>query len=283
MTDPFLSGLPAPAVIEELSFEAVLADMQADLVARFPAIAPVLQLESSVANKVMQVAAYRETLLRARANDAARANLLAFAAGSDLDHVGAGASPPVARMYGESDERFASRILLATKARNLGSEYRYPLIAMEADLTVAAAKAYRLDRDPTVYVALLSTDPGGIASPSLIAKVEAEFQKRENRLVNGDVEVRSAVTSIVNVAASLTLVPGQPASILANAEAALRTAWANEGGLGRDLTTEWIKARLQIPGVYRVAVTAPASDVIKPPYEAASIGTVTLTIAGENT
>ena len=37
-----------------------------------------------------------------------------------------------------------------------------------------------------------------------------------------------------------------------------------------------------LPGVYSVAISAPAADVIKPPFEAASIGTVTLTAAGEN-
>lgn len=282
MTDPFLSGLPAPTVIEEVDFETILTAMKADLVARFPSIEPILQLESSAALKTLEAADYRETVLRARINDAARANLLAYATGTDLDHVGAGSSPPVARMYQETDDRFRTRILYAAKARNLGSYFRYPLIAMSADVNIADAVAYREGRSPIVYVALLSNTTTGVASAEMIAAAEAEFDKPENRMVNGDVVVRSAVTAVTNVTAALTLVSGTPTSILSTAEAALRAAWKTEGGLGRDLTVDWIKSRLQIPGVYRVAVSSPSADVIKPPYEAASLGTVTLTVAGEN-
>ena len=282
MTDPFLSGLPAPTVIQAVSFETVLAEMKADMIARFPAIEPILQLESSAAVKVMEVAAYRETLLRSRINDAARANLLAYGTGADLDHVGAGSSPPVARMYQEDDDRFRTRILYAARARNLGSFFRYPLIAMGADINIKDAIAYRVGRSPVVNVAILSNSTTGVATQAMLDAAEAAFDLPENRMVNGDVVVRSAVTSVSNIVAALTLLPGQPPAILSNAEAALRAAWASEGGLGRDMTRDWIKARLQVPGVYSVAVASPSADIIKPPYEAASIGTVTLTVAGEN-
>jgi phage-related baseplate assembly protein len=230
----------------------------------------------------MQVAAYREMLLRSRINFAARANLLAYATGSDLDHVGANASPPVLRMYQEDDERFRARILDAVSARNTGSLARYRYVAMSADIRVANAIAYRDGRSPTVYVALLSTNIDGSADATLIATVQAAFERPENRMVNGAVVVRSAVTAVVNIVAALTMVPGIPAAVVASAEKALRGAWAAEGGLGRDLTRDWIRARLQVPGVYSVDVSQPAADIIKPPYEAASLGTVTLTLAGEN-
>lgn len=283
MADPFLAGLPDPTVVDEISFEAIVASMKTDLVARFPSIEPILALESSAAVKVMQVAGYREMLLRSRINFAARANLLAYATGSDLDHVGANASPPLVRMYQESDERFRTRILDAVSARNTGSLARYRYVSMSADIRVANAIAYRVDRSPIVYVAIVSTNSDGAADAALIATVQAAFDLPENRMVNGAVVVRSAVTTVANIAASLTIVPGLPTNLAATAEKALRDAWAAEGGLGRDLTRDWIKARLQIPGVYSVAVSQPVADIIKPPYEAASFGTVTLTIAGENT
>jgi len=154
---------------------------------------------------------------------------------------------------------------------------------MSADLHVANAIAYRDGRSPTVYVAILSDALDGSASSGLIGTVQAAFDLPENRMVNGQVVVLSAVTSVVNVVAQITTVPGMPAALLANAEKALRDAWASEGGLGRDLTRDWIKARLQIPGIYSVVVSQPVADIIKPPYEAASLGTVTLTEAGENT
>jgi phage-related baseplate assembly protein len=282
MTDPFLAGLPDPTVIEEVSYDAILAGMKTDLIGRFPDIAPILALKSSAAVKVMETCAYREMILRARINSAARANLISFAEKADLDHVGANASPPVLRMFGEEDERYRTRILDSERARNLGSYYRYRLIAMSASLQVANAIAYRLGRSPIIYVAILSTDPGGVASQALIDLVQAEFNKDELHLVNGDVVIRSAVTSVSNITAALTLTRNTPATILSSAEKNLRDAWAIEGGLGRDLTRDWIKARLQVAGVYSVALSEPATDTIKPPYEAVSIGTVALSVAGEN-
>ncbi|MBY0400960.1 baseplate J protein, partial [Myxococcota bacterium] len=98
-----VSGLPPPNVIEEISFEEMLAASVADLVARFPAIAGVIQLESEPARKLLEVGAFREMLVRSRINDAARAQLLAFAAGADLDHLAA--FHDVTRLVGETDDR----------------------------------------------------------------------------------------------------------------------------------------------------------------------------------
>lgn len=282
MNEEFLTGLPAPAVIEELSFEAVFAAMKADMIVRLPAIEPVLQLESSAAVKVMQVCAYRELVIRARVNEAARANLLKYAAGTDLDHVGANASPPAARMFEEDDERFRLRILLTSLARNMGSIHRYRLIALNASTEVRDAIAYREGRDPTVNVAVLATGETGVAGDAILGAVRDAFAQPENRMVNGAVAVRSAVTAVINITAALTVTSSTPASIMATAEAALRAAWAAEGGLGRDLTLDWIRSRLLVPGVYSVAIATPAASTILPPYEAASIGAVNLSVAGEN-
>ncbi|PJN94872.1 baseplate assembly protein, partial [Amaricoccus sp. HAR-UPW-R2A-40] len=84
-----LSRLPPPDVVERLDFETILGAMKADLIARAPDLAPALALESEPAVKILEVAAYRELLLRARINDAARAVMIATATGADLDHLAA--------------------------------------------------------------------------------------------------------------------------------------------------------------------------------------------------
>lgn len=106
-----LSSLPAPQVVEPLDFETVLAALKADFEARHPDYTATL--ESDPAMKLLEVAAYREVIVRQRVNDAAKAVMLAFATGSDLDHLGA--LVPVARNAGETDASYRGRIQLAPR------------------------------------------------------------------------------------------------------------------------------------------------------------------------
>ena len=82
-----LSSLPDPQIVEDLSFQTIFNELRADFGARFPEFSALV--ESDPAIKLLEVAAYRETILRARVNDAFKATLLAFAAGTDLDNLAA--------------------------------------------------------------------------------------------------------------------------------------------------------------------------------------------------
>jgi len=82
-----LSSLPDPQIVEALSFQTIFNELRADFSTRFPQFSALV--ESDPAIKLLEVAAYRETILRARVNDAFKATLLAFAAGSDLDNLAA--------------------------------------------------------------------------------------------------------------------------------------------------------------------------------------------------
>ena len=89
-----LSRLPAPVVIEQIDYEAILAGRKAYAVSLWPAdqqaeVAATLALESEPLTKLLQESAYRETLLRQRVNEAALAVLLPFAQGADLEQIGA--------------------------------------------------------------------------------------------------------------------------------------------------------------------------------------------------
>ena len=72
-----LSTVTAPQVVEALDFEAIFAQLKAELLARLPGVADVLELESEPLTKLIESHAYRELLYRARVNDAARRQLLA--------------------------------------------------------------------------------------------------------------------------------------------------------------------------------------------------------------
>lgn len=285
MRAPELANLPDPFILEELSYVQIRDACKADFVVKAAAHGltyDVDMLETDPDVILLEVEAYREVLLRARINDAARANLLAFAEKADLDHLGAGASPPVIRMEGEEDDRYANRIRLSGMARNVGSRERYQLTALSADIQVKDVIAYRLGRDPRVYVALLSTAADGVATPTTIANVEAALALERNHLVNGTTIVRSAVTSVTDITARLVRLPNTPATVLDTITIAMRAAWLQEGGLGRDLTRDWIRARLMMPGIYSAEIDVPAQSRVVPPYEATAIGAINLSFIGEN-
>lgn len=87
-----LSQLPAPDVVEVLDFEVILAERKATLISLFPeeqqeAVARTLALESDPLVKYLEENAYREVIWRQRVNDAARANMLAYATKNDLDNL----------------------------------------------------------------------------------------------------------------------------------------------------------------------------------------------------
>lgn len=132
-----LSQLAPPDVIEELDFETILAAMKTELIGLMPELADVLALESEPVVKILEVCAFREMLVRARVNDAARAVLLATATGTDLEHLGAlygvrrllldggddGTIPPIPPTY-EDDDSLRLRIQLAPEAFQRGRSIR---------------------------------------------------------------------------------------------------------------------------------------------------------------
>jgi phage-related baseplate assembly protein len=102
-----LRRLPAPEVVETLSYEAIKRQLLEDFRARYGD--KIDLFESDPAVKVLEVCAYRELLLRARVNEAARATMPAFARGANLDHVAARRG--LTRSAGETDESFLGRFL----------------------------------------------------------------------------------------------------------------------------------------------------------------------------
>jgi phage-related baseplate assembly protein len=276
-----ITTLPPPQVIQTVDYEALVTLMRDDLVARFPAITGVIDLESEPARKLIEVFAYREMQLRARVNDAARANLLAFAINSDLDHLAT--FYDVVRMDGETDARLRERVVLAIRGRSTGgTEPRYRYVARSADIRVADAVVWREGTSPLVRCAVFSTDNNGVPDAALLQTVTDALTAPDVRMVNDTILVTAAVQKVQNIGAKLTLLPETSSSIVADLEASLRADWLAERGLGFDLTRSWITAKLMRGGIYSVEVIEPAANVIAQPSEAIAIGTVTLTIEGRD-
>lgn len=186
-----LTQLPAPDIIDALSFEAVFNEMRASLVALDPSLIDVLQLESEPLVKLLQVSAMRELLLRQRINNAAQGVMIAYAKGADLDHLvallkvrrlvitpaDANAIPPTAAVY-ESDESLRARAQLALDGLSTaGPERAYIFHALSADGQVldASADAPRFDMPaissevrallPDNALVLVPTYSAGLSAP----------------------------------------------------------------------------------------------------------------------
>lgn len=283
-----LSTLPAPAVIEELDYEAIVARQKAKFQELWEAVRvsypdlpeyDVTMLETDPAMIVIEAESYRELLLRARVNAATRSNLLKFSIGSDLDHLAA--DHGVTRLADETDAALRSRIVLADQGRSAaGPEEWYEFHARSASAEVADVAVYKTGAGPEIEVAVFSTADGGIPSSELLATVRAVVTSPSVRSINDIVTVASATKTVVNVAADVWLLPEAPVAVFDALEPLLRAALTTEGGIGRDINRSWIMAKLMAAGVAKVDVISPAADVVMDDHSAATFGTVVLTYRG---
>lgn len=277
-----LANLPLPVIIEQISYEDRYAIFRNQLVAIFAAAGidyDVEDLETDPAQILLQTASYNDLLLRQRINEAIRANLLAFANGSDLDHLAQ--FYDVVRLTGETDSALRVRVVLAIRGRSTGgTEPRYRSVALGSDPRVADAAVYTVGRDPTVHVAVFSRDNAGVADAELLAKVDAALQASAVRMVNDRIVVAAASRLAMPVTANVWLLPESSAAIVEQMKAKLRAAWSAQMGLGRDVTRSWLIANLMIDGVQKVEILAPAADMVVPFNQAAALGTITLNTIG---
>jgi phage-related baseplate assembly protein len=278
-----LTTLPSPAVIESLSYESVLDALMADIVDRFAAAGvdyDVGNLETDPVKIILEAAAYREALLRARINDAAKANLLVFALGSDLDHLAS--FYDVTRLSGETDDALRTRTILAIQARSPGgSKYWYAAAARRSDVRIRDVSVYREDFLPIIHVAVLSSLDNGIPDQAMLDAVTAEVTSDEVRLINDkEIIVEAAVSQVVDISANIWLLPDASSSVFDQLEQSLRNAWTSEAGIGFDLDLSWLSARLHASGVKRVEIVTPETSIVVPPSQAIALGTITLTNMG---
>lgn len=273
MTPVDLSKLPPPSVVEPLSYEAILAALQADLRNRLPGYT---LLESDPVNIALEVCAYRETLLRARINDAARGNLLAFAAGGDLDHLAAFFN--VARLSGETDERLQRRLQLhiAAMAGN-GTREGYIARAMAAHPAVRDAAVLQ-PMSGAVAVALWLAD--GADANAVLETVRQAFAADDARPLGVQLFLVLTKPKAIAVKAKIYREASAPVDLVQRLKITLPQAFAAHNWLGRDLSRSWLQSKLHVDGVSRVELQTPASDVILAANEYALLGTVELQDAG---
>ena len=271
-----LSTLPAPCIVEELSSDRIFASIWKDFIASYPDFSALL--ESDPAVKLIEVAAYREMLLRNRINIAARGQLLAYAAGTDLDHLAAFYG--VERLAGEGDERLRLRIQLRIKGfSNAGGRDLYRYWALTASLEVADAYVDSPQAGP-VRISILSRVGDGTAADVLLDAVKTLVLRDDIRVLTDTVHVVSAQIIPVHVEADIWLYPESVIEVLEALPEYLSAQCSIAASLGWDCTRSWLISRLHIAGVHRVALAEPAYDVVVEGYQYAHLVGCTLRYAG---
>lgn len=271
-----LSLLPAPDVIESINFESLLAEYKSDLVARFPDIADTIDLESEPVLKLMEVAAYRELLLRARYNDEARALLLAFATDGDLDHIGAtyyqeprllvtaanpSTNPPTAAVW-ETDTDYRYRLSLKPESFSVaGPRDAFEFHALTADGQVKDASVTSPMRG-TTEVFVISHTGDGTPSPELIASVVAALNVESIRPLSEEVIVSAGEIVTYTLDIELVLFPGAAGEIAESAASTELVVYAaNSHKLDTDIIRSAIDAAAHQPGVKEVVINSPAVNI----------------------
>ncbi|EHM7432259.1 baseplate assembly protein [Escherichia coli] len=276
-----LSQLAAPDVVEELDYETILTERKATLLSLYPeeqqdAVARTLTLESEPIVKLLQENAYREVIWRQRVNESARAVMLAYAAGHDLDNLGANYSverlvitpaddttlPPTPAVM-ESDTDYRLRIQQAFEGMSVaGSTGAYQFHGRSADGRVADISV--ISPVPAcVTVSVLSRENNGTASGELLAVVRNALNDEDVRPVADRVTVQSAVIVDYTIEAALYLYPGPESEpVLSAAKAKLQTYINAQHRLGRDIRKSAIYAALHVEGVQRVELVAPVADIV---------------------
>ena len=276
-----LSQLVAPDVVEELDYETILTERKATLVSLYPeeqqdAVARTLTLESEPIVKLLQENAYREVIWRQRVNESAWAVMLAYAAGHDLDNLGANYNverlvitpadettlPPTPAVM-ESDTDYRLRIQQAFEGMSVaGSTGAYQFHGRSADGRVADISVIS-PQPACVTVSVLSRENNGAASGELLAVVRNALNDEDVRPVADRVTVQSAVIVDYAIDAALYLYPGPESEpVLSAAKAKLQTYINAQHRLGRDIRKSAIYAALHVEGVQRVELVAPVADIV---------------------
>jgi len=264
--------IPVPDVIEPLDFEGVLADICADFRDRFPDFDALV--ESDPAIKLLEAFAYREILLRARINDAARAIMLPRATGADLDNLAANYG--IQRKTGETDAELRERCTLAFEAiSTAGSRgaYRYHALSVGGVKDVSVTS-------PTpglVHLHIRKTEESADAD-ALCKAVFDVCNADDVRPLTDTVEVFECARKEFEIVAVLKLDGSLDSGTVLNAaKEKLEERLSGRDRIGYDITRSFIAGALTVEGVADVEIKSPETDITTAANELAVITGTTIT------
>jgi phage-related baseplate assembly protein len=291
-----LTQYPAPQVVVPVDYEAALAMIKTVFVAEFPVdptvaaqmgtpsraeMMALVEVEGNLITKQLQAYAYDSARLFARVNDAARSVLLPYAAGTDLDNLAA--FYMVVRREGETDDELRQRMLLAIDGfSTAGPRAAYRFHALTADSNVKDVFVYS-PAPGVVRVAVLSKDGDGTATPELVEAVRAALNAERVRPLTDTVEVIAAEIVPFTVQATLFFYPGANVQTAMSAATLAVQAYADAiHAVGNDVALSGLYQALHQPGVQRVQIVSPATDLTMADSQAPWLTSIALSNGGTN-
>jgi phage-related baseplate assembly protein len=246
--------LPPPKVIEEIDFEDLLKVYQAQVLAKNPALAAALALEQSPTNIILEAESYGEMIVRERINAAARASMLPFATGSDLEVIGARFN--VQRMDGELDPRLRRRIQLSMESfTTAGSPGSYIFHALSTSTSVKDASAVAERGTGKITVTIMADGSNPVPNASLVDAVYDRLMSDGIKPLTDDISVLPVTKIATDLQANITLYPGPDASlVIADINKALTALRNRVTIIGRDLKRSSVLAALTQEGVQNAEI-----------------------------
>jgi len=289
-----LERLPSPQIIQSLSYEAMLSALLADLQEKDPEYTALV--ESDPAIKLLEIFAYHKLNLEQKVNDSAKGCMLAYAIGSDLDHLAAyfgvqrqlvsagdpNARPPIPDVW-ESDSRLRLRTQLSLEGHTTaGSTGSYAYHGLSASGQVKDIDVYSPEPAYVVVTVLSVEDGDGTPSQPLLDSVFAALNHEEVRPVADHLTVQ-APTHIYHyqVNATLYFYEGpDPVIVKTLAETELTEYVAEHAMLGHDIPLSGIYARLHQQGVQAVVLHEPTSNIVVSHTESSYCDSITINVGG---
>lgn len=296
-----ISLLPPPDIIEPLNYETLLSGVQQRIIeltadADKAAIRATLALESEPLTLLTEAYAYRALLTRQRVNDAARAVMLAYATGSDLDNLVAAfnvqrlvirpADPttiPPAPAVMESDSDLRKRAPQAFEGLSVaGPTAAYEFFARSADGRVADAKATS-PSPACVTVCILSREGDGTADDDLVNLVDRALSGDDVRPVADRLTVQSAEIVNYDISATVYCRSGPETEPIEQAAWQQLQNYINtRHRIGLSVWRSSIDAALTVEGVVHVQLDSPADDIAISDIQASWCASPHITVVAMN-
>lgn len=278
MAEIDLTRLPAPKVIEELDFETIFERKKNALLELVPSsvretIAATLSLESEPLTIDLQQQAYQEMILRQRINQATASTLLAFAQGSDLDHLAAAkgiarkmvrsadpdALPPIEALY-ETDDDLRRRVqLYPEKLAAAGPRAAYEAHALDAHSKIIDARAIR-EVAGTVCVFIKAAD--GVPSDEILQAAQDYLSAETRRPLCDTVKVKAGRPKAVRIAARIRYESGPDLTLVKDKQLDdLKKMLTKNSRLGASVALSKIIGALDTDGVRKIEMISPLEDI----------------------